>query len=270
MINKGIDVLISQNASIRCALERLCETAKGVLFVVESKKLIASLTDGDVRRFLLRGGSIDAPIFEAANKTPRFLFSSERERSQSFMRDNKISAVPIVDDAMHIEDVVFLFSDVDIDSVKIRRLETDDLPLILEFFDQMAGDTRAMFDRNGLNRIRVINHLEGETKNSEIHFVATKNIGSKERVVGYVFAWDIDKRLPWIGVAVREDWKGHRLGRKLLNYIAKWALSCGKGGLMLTSVSANIRAHALYERMGYEYFGTYPNGEFLYIKRFDS
>ena len=37
---------------------------------------------------------------------------------------------------------------------------------------------------------------------------------------------------------------------------------------MLTSVPANVRAHALYERMGFSYYGVYPDSEFLYIKRY--
>ena len=37
---------------------------------------------------------------------------------------------------------------------------------------------------------------------------------------------------------------------------------------MLTSVPANIRAHSLYARMGFEYFGVYPDSEFLFIKRY--
>ena len=34
------------------------------------------------------------------------------------------------------------------------------------------------------------------------------------------------------------------------------------------NVPANVRAHALYERMGFEYYGVYPDSEFLYIKRY--
>ena len=37
---------------------------------------------------------------------------------------------------------------------------------------------------------------------------------------------------------------------------------------MLTGVPANIRAHSLYERMGFEYCGTHVSSEFLYIKRY--
>jgi hypothetical protein len=48
-----------------------------------------------------------------------------------------------------------------------------------------------------------------------------------------------------------------------------WAKEKAYGGLLLTSVPANIRAHSLYARMGYEYLGVYSNSEFLYLKRYD-
>jgi len=52
------------------------------------------------------------------------------------------------------------------------------------------------------------------------------------------------------------------------NNLDSWAKPKGYGGLMLTSVPANVRAHSLYTRMGFEYFGVYPDSEFLYIKRY--
>ena len=55
---------------------------------------------------------------------------------------------------------------------------------------------------------------------------------------------------------------------RLLEYVDAWAKPKGYGGIMLTSVPANIRAHSLYARMGYKYYGTYTDSEFLYIKRY--
>ena len=87
-------------------------------------------------------------------------------------------------------------------------------------------------------------------------------------MVGYVFLWDLATRIPWLGIAVREGWKGHHLGQRLMRHAEDYALENGCGGVMLTSVPANIRAHSLYARMGYDYCGSYLDGEFLFIKRF--
>ena len=87
-------------------------------------------------------------------------------------------------------------------------------------------------------------------------------------MVGYVFLWDLDTLIPWLGICVREDWKGNHLGRKLLEHLDSYLQPKGYGGVMLTSVPANIRAHSLYERMGFVYYGNHPSSEFLYIKRY--
>ena len=269
MNQKTKQVLIGGGETLLVALRRLCDSSRQVLFVVEGGVLKAALSDGDVRRFLLAGGKLDAPVSAAANYHPVFLMSTERERGASLLAERHLPGVPIVDEDMNLVDVVFRFDDVDVDAVEIRELGKDDLAMVLAFFDQMAGDTRAMFNRGDVNRIRVIKHLNSAEDDSQRHFAAVvRDEDGSERMVGYVFLWDIDRKIPWLGIAVHEDWKGHHLGRKLLAYLDDWARPRGYGGLMLTSVPANVRAHSLYARMGFEYFGVYPDSEFLYIKRY--
>lgn len=265
-------VLILANASIREALQSLCVTGKQALFVTEvDGKLVAALSDGDVRRFLLAGGDIDAPVLRAANPKPTFLMDTERRLAQSVLHERHLSAVPIVDENMRVLDVEFLYDSVNVDEARIRVLGRADLPMVLDFFDQMAGDTRAMFNRGDVNRLRAIEHLNRKNDDGQVHFAAVvPNEDGTEKMVGYVFLWDIDRKIPWLGIAVREDWKGHHLGRRLLEHLDGWAKPKGYGGLMLTSVPANVRAHSLYTRMGFEYFGVYPDSEFLYIKRYTS
>ena len=262
-------VLIAENATMRDAVQKLCACGKYVLFVQRDKRLVAALSDGDVRRFLLRGGDLDAMVKDAANYHPDFLFETEREGAEQFLWDNKLTGLPIVDENMHILDIVFLHDEVSLDGVTIRQLVRNDLEMVMGFFDQMAGSTRAMFNRGDVNRIRVMEHLNRKTDDGQIHFAAVvKESDGSDKMVGYVFLWDIDRKIPWLGIAVREDWKGHHLGRRLLEYLDSWAKPRGYGGLMLTSVPANVRAHSLYARMGFEYFGVYPDSEFLYVKRY--
>ena len=268
MRDEAQKTIVGCGQTIRAALQQLCDSAKGILFLVDGKTLKGALSDGDVRRFLLGGGGIDALVRDAANMHPKFLFTTERERAHAFMLEKEITAVPIVDEAMEMVDVAFLRESVPMDDVSIRELRPDDLGMALEFFDQMAGDTRAMFNRNDANKIRLINHLDGIGEDNEVHFAATVPYGGTEKMVGYVFLWDIDTLLPWLGIAVREEWKGRHLGRRLLEHADAWAKPRGYGGIMLTSVPANIRAHSLYSRMGYNYSGTYVDSEFLYIKRY--
>src|SRR5579871_4382953 len=58
-----IDFIISEDASILEALALIDKTAHGIVFVVEeSGKLSGTLTDGDIRRALLRGNSLESPV----------------------------------------------------------------------------------------------------------------------------------------------------------------------------------------------------------------
>ena len=77
-------VIMHLEVSIKDALQSFCESGKGVLFLVENNRLQASLSDGDVRRFLLKGGTLDSPAKNAANFSPKFLYTTEREHAQVF------------------------------------------------------------------------------------------------------------------------------------------------------------------------------------------
>lgn len=148
--------------------------------------------------------------------------------------------------------------------VVIRPFVDSDSLLVSGFFDQMGGETRAFFNRGDGNRETAMRFfLKGPGNN--VYFLAE----SGGRMVGYVFLCDMHKGIPWLGVAVAEDWKGKHLGRKLLTYAHQYAMRHNKGGILLTTAVANIRGQGLYERMGYEHIGTHKDGEYLYLIRFD-
>ncbi len=265
---KYTDLLVEKNEILSQAMAKLDKAGKRIVFVEEDGRLVGALSDGDIRRFLLRGGKLDALVSDAMNQTPKFLFDTQRSGAMNYMASNKIDAVPVVDENITVLDVVCLNETVDISRVAIRELVPGDMEKILAFFDQMAGDTRAMFNRGNVNRIRVIEYLEGRTPN-EKHFCATVTLDGQEQIVGYTFLWETDKMIPWLGIAIHEKWKGYHLGRIMMSHLDTYAKEQGFGGLMLTTVPANIRAHTLYTNMGYEYMGSHTCGEYMYIKRYD-
>lgn len=261
------NMLVDKSATISQAMKQIDETGKRIVFVQDGERLFGSLSDGDIRRFLMRGGKVEGLVRDAANKTPKFLFDTQRSGAIDYMLSNGIHAVPIVDNDLNVIDVVLVHEEVDISAVTMRELLPSDMERIMAFFDQMAGDTRAMFNRGDVNRVRVIQYLEENTPN-EKHFCATVEINGKETIVGYVFLWETNLQVPWLGIAVHERWKGFHLGRVLLSYLDEYAKGHNYGGLMLTTVPANIRAQSLYTNMGYEYMGSHMCGEYMYLKRF--
>ena len=63
--------LVPQTHTIRQAMEQLEKTEEKILFVVEGDfRLIGSLTDGDIRRWILSDGDLKAQVFRVCNRNP--------------------------------------------------------------------------------------------------------------------------------------------------------------------------------------------------------
>lgn len=68
---------------------------EGYSLVDESNRLLASLSDGDIRRFLLAGGKMDENVMKAANHQPKAAYT-EDEAAALYHRKNYV-AVPVLD-----------------------------------------------------------------------------------------------------------------------------------------------------------------------------
>lgn len=111
------DILIDENSSMIRAMEVLDTTSKKVLFVQRDGKLNAAITDGDIRRWILAKGSLEAKVKDIANYNPLYLHESQRSIAKDFMKKNYIEAVPLVDDNKKIVSIVLL-NEEDIESYK--------------------------------------------------------------------------------------------------------------------------------------------------------
>ena len=105
-----IDLTITAGISIREAMQRLDQTAEKCLFVVDTTKaLIGALTDGDVRRAILSGKSLNASIAEFYNANPLYVQGSSddkdddlRRRAIELLPQHQIEVIPVVDDELRI------------------------------------------------------------------------------------------------------------------------------------------------------------------------
>ena len=59
-------------------MKKLDETGQRILFIAPEGKLKAVVTDGDIRKCILRGGALSAPLTQAANYHPHSLPVAER------------------------------------------------------------------------------------------------------------------------------------------------------------------------------------------------
>ena len=84
--------IIPPSATIKEAIERIDNNGFQLAIVVgERKQLLGIVTDGDVRRGILRGVSLDESVQEIMNKKPKFLYEHESQQtSLELFRRKKI------------------------------------------------------------------------------------------------------------------------------------------------------------------------------------
>ena len=91
------ELYIEPSATVLEAMKKLDETGQRILFVAPEGRLAAVLTDGDVRKYILRGGSLDGPVSGAANYHPVSLPVSERGSARAVLEQKGIDALPLLD-----------------------------------------------------------------------------------------------------------------------------------------------------------------------------
>lgn len=132
--NIRVNLIGKATISIVDAMSLIDENSHGIIFVVDDNdKLVGSLTDGDIRRWILNAGELTAAVSAVMNKCPKTLSKEDRELARSFMRANYISAIPIVDEDSRIVDVAFL-SDEECETVIKKKGDLNGVPAVV-----MAG-----------------------------------------------------------------------------------------------------------------------------------
>ncbi len=115
------ELIINENESVLSAMQKLDATGRTILFVAPDLHLKAIVTDADIRRFILKGGNLSEPVLNMANYAPKSLKLEQRSNAAEFLLENAISAVPLLDKAGKIQDVIFA-GGLDIDTAKKANL----------------------------------------------------------------------------------------------------------------------------------------------------
>ena len=102
--------IISNENSIRAAMKQLNLVESKILFIVnENNKLVGSLSDGDIRRWILAEGVLDAKVECVSNLNPFFVeVNFDRENLRKIITKEKYVAVPVCDENKEIVDIIFL------------------------------------------------------------------------------------------------------------------------------------------------------------------
>ena len=135
MHKEGIAKFIgNQNITIVDAMEKIDNNAKGILFLQdEDGRLTGCITDGDIRRWLIKTGNIKATVKMAMKVTLKYLYEEEKAKAQDVLRQYEITALPIIDNNRKILDIV-LRSDLKQQEKKEEKKGLREVPVVI-----MAG-----------------------------------------------------------------------------------------------------------------------------------
>lgn len=101
------NLLIKKDTSVNECIKILDEYGKKIIIVLDQNKLIGVITDGDIRRFILKNGDLNSNVTNIMNKSPKYLNISEKEKAFDLMETFKIDAVPVVNDNHEVIDIIF-------------------------------------------------------------------------------------------------------------------------------------------------------------------
>lgn len=108
-MNNTDTFLITENASLKDAMKKMDKVGSKNLFVIDAeKKLLGALADGDIRRWILKGGSIKEALVNIYNKTPFFVSQDyDLNEVKEIMLKNRIERIPVTGIRQEVIDVLF-------------------------------------------------------------------------------------------------------------------------------------------------------------------
>ncbi len=104
----------------------------GLIFIVDgSARLVGCITDGDIRRWILKGGDVSASAESVMHKNPIYLTENEKSNAKAIMLEKIITAIPIVDCNNMIVDIVLSR---EVSKIKSKKKNLKGTPVVI-----MAG-----------------------------------------------------------------------------------------------------------------------------------
>ena len=100
--------IITDKANIKIAMNKLQSTSKRCLVVVDKKlKLLGTLSDGDIRRSLLKGSSLKSSIKNIYNKKPYTVNENELHNYNHQIKVKELDLIPVINNNKKLIKIIF-------------------------------------------------------------------------------------------------------------------------------------------------------------------
>ena len=131
--------------SIKEAMKGIGRNHERILFVVdENKKLMGSVTDGDIRRALLNGIAFECPVHEIMHREPRCVQRNNpnyRPEAKQYMKREWLHSVPCLSEQGQILDILFWHDFFEDNPHLAQKTQTQSTPVVI-----MAGGEGSRLD----------------------------------------------------------------------------------------------------------------------------
>lgn len=135
-------LLIKSGSRVRDALKQLEETERKTLFVVDGeRRLVGTLTDGDIRRWILADGSLEGTVEKICNTDPCVVHGDyDAEWVKEKMLEKRIGSIPVINARREVIEVLY-WEDLFGANLTRKLANPIDLPVVI-----MAGGKGTRLD----------------------------------------------------------------------------------------------------------------------------
>ena len=90
--------LIDASKKIKDAMHKISKNQKGIIYILnKNKMIIGSVSDGDIRRYLLKGGTITENIKRCSNANFKYVLDEKDTDKILKLLDQKFEIIPVLD-----------------------------------------------------------------------------------------------------------------------------------------------------------------------------
>lgn len=112
-------LIITKETTILSVMQLFNATGKQIALLAPAGRLEAVVTDGDIRRHIVSGGSLEVPVGDIANYNPIVVLEKERAVAKKLMQQHSIIALPVVNDDRVLTSILFAN---DLEIVQVKKI----------------------------------------------------------------------------------------------------------------------------------------------------
>lgn len=142
------ELLVLEKTTIKDVMRKMDKASRKIIFVADRKgRLLGTITDGDIRRWILSNGDLNCRSDRIYNRKPVYVIQEGNDAlsyindARKMMFETGVDAVPVVDQAMRITDIVSLRDVVKDESAKTIKGASLKIPVVI-----MAGGQGSRLD----------------------------------------------------------------------------------------------------------------------------